>query len=68
MGLVTCARVILRCLKEPQTPTLNIWKLQVMETAACEKMLARLNGKNNIINEQWTDFSQYIPGESNLTR
>ena len=48
MGLTTCARMILRCWKEPQTPTLKMWEDEMMEVVACEKMLGRLNCKKNM--------------------
>lgn len=50
-ALLTCAHLILRCWKEPQTPTMEMWKTQMMETAAYEKMLIRLNGGNIAIND-----------------
>lgn len=40
---MTCALMIHRCWKEPQTPTLNMWRVQMMETAACMKLLGKLN-------------------------
>lgn len=62
-GLITCARIILRCWKDPQTPTLNMWRVQMMENAACEKMLGRLNVQSGMANEQWDSFSRYMSGE-----
>lgn len=60
-GLLTCARLILRCWKEPQTPTMEMWKIQMMETAAYEKkMLMRLNGGNEATNEQWESFRDFV--------
>ena len=67
-GLITCARIILRSWKDPQTPTLNMWRVQRMETAACEQMLGRLNVQIGIANEQWDSFSRYMSGEGGTER
>ena len=39
--------------KEPQIPTLNMWKIQMMDSVAYEKMCGRLNFYNDMVNEQW---------------
>lgn len=61
-GLLTCARLILRCWKEPQTPTMESWKVQMMEMAAYENMLMRLNGGNEAAYEQWESFRNFVCG------
>lgn len=35
-------------------------------TLACEKMLGRLNWKNDMVIEQWDSFSGHMYGRSNL--
>ncbi len=57
-GLMTCAWIILRCQKEPRILTMKMWKEQMMEIAACEKMLGRLSSKNDMVKEQWDSFTE----------
>lgn len=47
-----CAQVILRCWREPQ-----MWIVHMMETTTCEKILERLNWKNDVVSEEWDSFS-----------
>lgn len=39
---------------------MEMWKVQMMETAAYEKMLMRLNGGNESANEQWESFRNFV--------
>lgn len=59
-GLITCARIILRYWKEPQAPTLSMWKTQMMGNVACEKMLGRLNCENDVMKEKWDNFGRHM--------
>lgn len=51
-GLIMCAQVILRCWREPQ-----MWIVHMMEMTTCEKILERLNWKNDVVSEEWDSFS-----------
>lgn len=62
-GLITCVRLILRCWRDPQTPTLNRWKELMIEMVACE-MLERLNPHNDASKKQWGSFSRYVTGKN----
>lgn len=66
-SLMTCEQTILRCWGEPQIPTLNIWRTQMMETVACEKMLGTLNWQIDMTNKQWDSFSRYMMGGNSQT-
>uniref|UniRef100_A0A3Q0S1N1 Uncharacterized protein n=1 Tax=Amphilophus citrinellus TaxID=61819 RepID=A0A3Q0S1N1_AMPCI len=66
-GLVTCARLILMLWKEPRTPTLKMWRERLIENAACEKMLGRLNCKNEAVTEQWDSLHSYYPYKDQRT-
>uniref|UniRef100_A0A3P9I561 Reverse transcriptase domain-containing protein n=1 Tax=Oryzias latipes TaxID=8090 RepID=A0A3P9I561_ORYLA len=59
-GLVTCARLILKLWKEPQIPTLKMWKEKMIENSACEKMLGRVSCKNIYVAEKWDSFCLYL--------
>lgn len=59
-GLVTCARLILKFWKDPQTPTMKMWIEKMTENVACEKMLGRLHCKNEANSEQWDSFCTYM--------
>ena len=59
-GLITCAQTILRCWREPQAPTLRMYKTLMMGMVACEKMLGRLNCKNYMIKEKWDCFGRQM--------
>lgn len=56
-GLITCERLTLKCWKDPKTPTLKMWREQMMGTVACEKLLGRLNLQNVMVKGQWDSFS-----------
>lgn len=59
-GLVTCVHLILMLLKEPQTPTLKMWREKLIENSACEMMLRILNGRNEVVTEQWDSLHSYV--------
>ena len=48
-GLTSCARMIGRCGKGPQGPTLKLWKEQMMGIVAHERMVGELNFTNNVV-------------------
>lgn len=57
---MTCVQTILRSFEEPRIPTLSMWRTQMMETVACEKMLGRLNCQNGMTKEKLDGFGGQI--------
>lgn len=37
-----------------------MWTEQLMDTVDCEKMLERLNYKNEMVKEQWDRFCEFL--------
>lgn len=64
---MTCARTILRCWKEPEIPTLNVWRIQMMGTVVRDKILGKLNWQNDKSNEQWVSYGRYMTGGNSFT-
>ena len=59
-GLIVAARLILRKWKSPHKPELVEWLKLMTETAAFERMVARVNNVPSKISQIWEVFMNYI--------
>lgn len=61
-SFVVAARLILRKWKSPHKPELVEWLKLMTETAAFEKMIARVNNVPSTMSQIWEVFVNYIRG------